>query len=410
MASLELDPASGRYRARFRYGGQEFKRSLRTKNERIAQAALGQVEEALRMLELGMTELPPDIDEGTFIVSGARSRKEKKQKSSIRTLDDLFRIYQKELPSGAKEERTLAGERLHFKHLLRHLKPKTKLSTIKASSIQRYVELRSKDRFRGRCISPDTIKKEITTLRLVWNWAKRQEYVQSLPPVDHVIYPKRDEKPPFMTMIEIKRVIDRGGLSAEQQSELWESLYLTREEVNRLLGHVAQQEKEPFVYPMFVLVAHTGMRRSELLRAKKSDFDFEGRTISVREKKRSRKHALSYRRVPMTALVSDVFAHFFAEQPTSDYALCSANQQQLSVDAADYHFEAALEGSLWQNVRGFHVFRHSFASNATTEGIDQRMIDTWMGHQTEEMRQRYRHLAPHHQLMAIDSVFRQNTE
>jgi hypothetical protein len=51
MASLELDPASGRYRVRFRYEGQAFKRSLRTKHQRVALATLGQVEETLRLLE-----------------------------------------------------------------------------------------------------------------------------------------------------------------------------------------------------------------------------------------------------------------------------------------------------------------------------------------------------------------------
>lgn len=101
MASLELDPFSGRYRVRFRYAGQEYKRSLRTQNRRVAAASLGQVEETLRMLEMGMTELPPDVDEGKFIVSGARIRKEKQQPSARQTLGDLFRIYQQELPQGA---------------------------------------------------------------------------------------------------------------------------------------------------------------------------------------------------------------------------------------------------------------------------------------------------------------------
>lgn len=405
MASLQLDPSSGRYRIRFYYAGQEFKRSLRTKHRRVAMAALGQVEETLRLLELGLTEIPEQAEPGGFIVSGGRQRREKLPRSPVQTLDDLFRIYQAELPSGAKEQRTLEGERLHFKHLLRHLKPKTRIAAIKANAIQRYVELRSKDQFRGRFISPDTIKKEITTLRLVWNWAKRQEYLSNDPPVDHVIYPKRDEKAPFMTMVEIQRILGRSNLSKQRESELWESLYLTRGEVDRLLDHVSNQELVPFVYPMFVLVAHTGMRRSELLRAEKSDFDFEGRTISVREKKRSRKHALSFRRVPMSELVGLVFKRFFVEQPDSNFALCRSGEAQLSIDTADYHFEAAIKESAWEPIRGFHVFRHSFASNAAAEGIDQRMVDEWMGHQTEEMRQRYRHLTPEHQQAAIDTIF-----
>jgi len=43
MASLELDPASGRFRVRFRYSGQSYKRSLRTKQRRVAMASLGQI-------------------------------------------------------------------------------------------------------------------------------------------------------------------------------------------------------------------------------------------------------------------------------------------------------------------------------------------------------------------------------
>jgi integrase len=39
------------------------------------------------------------------------------------------------------------------------------------------------------------------------------------------------------------------------------------------------------------------------------------------------------------------------------------------------------------------------------KGIDQRMIDAWMGHQTEEMRQRYRHLFPDQQQRALASLF-----
>ena len=37
--------------------------------------------------------------------------------------------------------------------------------------------------------------------------------------------------------------------------------------------------------------------------------------------------------------------------------------------------------------------------------IDQRIIDEWTGHQTEEMRKRYRHLFPHQQQTAIRLVF-----
>lgn len=405
MASLELDTASGRYRVRFRYSGQEFKRSLRTSHRSVATAGLGQVAETIRLLEMGMAELPPNVDPGVFIVSGARTRREQRPQSPVQTLAELFSVYEKELPQGAKEAKTLEGEAIHKRHLLRHLGSKSRVAAISLSHVQRYVELRSQDRFNGQQIGPCTIKKELSTLRLVWNWAKRQSYVETEPPVDKVVYPKTDEKPPYMTMAEIECILARGNDSAEMQEGLWESLYLTRPEIDELLETVRNSAKKPFIYPMFLLAAHTGMRRSELVRCEINDLDFANRTILVREKKRSRKFSLSFRRVPMSSVVERVFTQHFTDFPPSKYALTPERSMQLKERYATSCFRKVLDGGRWQNVKGFHVFRHSFASNAAIEGVDQRMIDEWMGHQTEEMRGRYRHLLLDRQREALESVY-----
>ena len=51
------------------------------------------------------------------------------------------------------------------------------------------------------------------------------------------------------------------------------------------------------------------------------------------------------------------------------------------------------------------MFRHSFCSNCAAKGIDQRLINAWVGHQTEEMVRRYRHLIPNQQQEAIRVVY-----
>jgi integrase len=53
---------------------------------------------------------------------------------------------------------------------------------------------------------------------------------------------------------------------------------------------------------------------------------------------------------------------------------------------------------------GFHTYRHSFASNLAAQGVDQRIIDEFMGHQTEAMRKRYRHLYPSNRRAAIETL------
>jgi hypothetical protein len=50
------------------------------------------------------------------------------------------------------------------------------------------------------------------------------------------------------------------------------------------------------------------------------------------------------------------------------------------------------------------VLWHPFASTCALKGVDQRILDSWMGHQTEAMR-RYSYLFPDQQKAAIRSVF-----
>ena len=56
-------------------------------------------------------------------------------------------------------------------------------------------------------------------------------------------------------------------------------------------------------------------------------------------------------------------------------------------------------------MRGLHVLRHSFISCLAAAGVDQRIIDDIVGHQSEEMRRRYRHLTPALKSQAVLTVF-----
>ena len=214
-------------------------------------------------------------------------------------------------------------------------------------------------------------------------------------PVADVEYPKPDEKQIFRTASEIELVISRGGLSDDEVAELWHGLYLTREEVGGLLTHVENTAKYPFIYPMYVIAAHTGARRSEILRTRIDDFDFRSMTVQIREKKKSRKRATTMRRVDMTRLLVTTMKKWFANHPGGQLAISRDGQSALTFDEAHHHFKNAIKGSKWEGrIRGFHVLRHSFCSNLAAAGVDQRIIDKFVGHTTEEMRNRYQHLAP----------------
>lgn len=412
---MEIDRASGRVRVRFRYNGIAYKRSLKTADRQEAAAVVGRIEETIRLLERGRLEMPPNADPGTFIFSDGK-RVSKVVAPRIRTLEALFTAYRDSLPVGAKEESTLVAENRHMKHLTRHLRPTSIVQTITLSQMQQYVRHRSNDQWRRKVIGPETIKKELTTFRFIWNWGVQHGHLTGSAPIKGIHLPKTDEKPSFMTWDEISESVGRGGLTADAERELWDCLFLRIDEIEALLTHVESTARHPFIHPMFVIVAHTGARRSEILRSEIEDFDFRTRTVRLREKKKSRTKNITFRRVPMTALLVAVMTRWLQDHPggrltfprsVSPLASQSpgAETTPMGGDLAAHYFEIALAGSKWEKVRGFHVFRHSFASNSAAAGVDQRVIDEWMGHQTDEMRRRYRHLYPEQNRRAIDSVF-----
>jgi integrase len=136
-------------------------------------------------------------------------------------------------------------------------------------------------------------------------------------------YPKTQEKPHFQTRAEIERQIARGGLADTEMRQLWDSLFLTRAEVEQLLEHVRHCPAQPFLYPMVCLAAHTGARRSELLRIRVDDVDFVSATVLLHEKKRARGRRTS-RRVPLSAFVQTVLRDWLAAHPGGQHLFCQA--------------------------------------------------------------------------------------
>jgi integrase len=166
---------------------------------------------------------------------------------------------------------------------------------------------------------------------------------------------------------------------------------------------------------MVAFAAYTGARRSEMLRALVIDVDLAGGTVTVREKKRVRGKR-STRTAPLTPRLAEALREWLAVRPDCPFLFCQAQRvtrsktrrdgpTAVTKDEAQDHFRRTVAGSKWQVLRGYHVLRHSFISALASEGVDQRVIDEVVGHQSEEQRKRYRHLYPGVMREAIARVF-----
>jgi integrase len=298
-------------------------------------------------------------------------------------LKNLIDAYFAALPVGNLEESTLEGMRIHERHLYRLLGEKQPVQAITTTMLQTYIAERSTEGgLRGRTVTPATIKKAIVTLRTAWNWGVQTGMVTGRFPGDGLKYPKAQEKPPFQTWAQIERQIKHGGLSEADEADLWDCLFLTMPEIRDLLTYVRSHCTKPFVETMFVFAAHTGARRSEMLRCKLRDIDFESANITIHERKRDHSKSTT-RRVPMSRDLRRALKSWLRDHPGGPLLFCEPPGPAedgdepgppipISHDMVHDHFKRTLAGSKWARMRGWHCLRHSFASNCAAKGIDQR--------------------------------------
>jgi integrase len=228
------------------------------------------------------------------------------------------------------------------------------------------------------------------TLRFVWNWGNRQGHIPTKFPEVGLVFPKERQPEPFRIYDQIQAILARGGIDKRKERELWDGLFLNPAEIAEVLVHVKRKTSARYLYSLLVTAAHTGARQSELFRARVEDIDFDAKLGLLREKKRSRDRE-TFRTVDMTPFVESVMRNYFAEvHPGGTYAFYSRANVMLTDGQTWKAFLMGVKRSKWHVLRGYHAFRHSFASNLAAAGVDQRVIDERMGHTTVEMQKRYR--------------------
>lgn len=430
MASIWPDSRTGTYLIKFHYGGRRFTRSCQTDKERQAATVKTLVEETISLLNTGRLVMPDDVsDAGTWIMSGGKlEHKPVLQSRSIASFDHICQKYMEDQRD--KAPATVAGETIHIRHLKRLLGEKTQLGSVTTDTLRRYVDSRLKEPTRrtsknprrkkskaptatAQLVTGATVKKELTTFRQIWDWARMSNIVRTPCPLldPHkprkwaVSLPKPAQSDDFMTWAEIEQRIERGGLSEFEKAQLWKWLFLDEKQVAELLDFVRETaHKQPFIHAMFAIAAYAGARRSEICNAKRDDFKFDENIVIIRERKRRKDLESSTRKVPLHPHLKAIMQTWFDVHPGGQYAVVPPvsmprRKARPALDAltreeAHHHFKQTLKKSKWSVIRGFHVLRHSFGAICTRIGVPMTMTAKWMGHSTQEMMALYQHLHP----------------
>jgi integrase len=399
------------FRVVFWYEGKRYQGAVKAKTDNDALQAKIRIERNLQLLQEGRLSYDPLTDDlFTLMLSDGRLNLPVKAGKRV-SFGDFLKDYQDNRPPD-KDASTIRTEDIHIKHLLRRLGDKTRLSDVPAK-LQQYINIRATDAGRsGNTLSQATIKKELGTLSSVWNgWGMACGLVAHPLTLKRLRYPKHDESAPFHTWAEIERKIARGQLTAKEQAELWDALFLTVPEIEQLLAHIKKAKgpfktgSYPFIHPMFAFCAYTGARRSEMIRSRIEDIDFDTDRVTLREKKKDRSKKFTTRTVPMAPQLRDVLKAWLMVHPGGPYTFCRTANEPITAQMAAHYWRWMLDNSKWKVLKGWHVLRHSFISNLASRGVAERIIMELAGHLNPDTTRRYAHLLPSTVQDAVGQMF-----
>jgi integrase len=171
--------------------------------------------------------------------------------------------------------------------------------------------------------------------------------------------------------------------------------YLLPEEEDKLRAVI--EKNCPERMPELDIAINTGMRRAEQYTADWTWVDFENRMLTVPRSKHGEKRRVYLNDVAVGALRTQwrfsegkgrIFAHLYQSNRTK---------------GAREWFERALLDAGITNFR-WHDLRHTFGSRLVAKGVDIYTVKELMGHKTISVTMRYAHLAPQHQLAAVQRL------
>lgn len=212
--------------------------------------------------------------------------------------------------------------------------------------------------------SPRTIQAIFTTVRTIWNQARRDRVVFEDSPTKQVKIPKFDNR---------------------------RQRFLTHDEAAALLEDL--QKRDFKVYRMAFLSLHTGLRAGEIFSLKWGHIDTERGLIRVSDGKSGKSRA-AY----MTGEVKEMFLRMNRGGPEDVVFPNSDGERFTEIPKT---FKSAVDtvglnkgmADRRQKVC-FHTLRHSFASWHVQGGTDLYTVKELLGHGTIAMTERYSHLSP----------------
>jgi integrase len=408
------------YYVRFRYAGRSFKRTLETDSRTAAEYKQRQIDTFLDGLKGGHETVPNGIEPGPFIVSLGTNQIP--QTSNLDMIDSMRQPTATKIVSVIKpylRYRSRSNSPDYVKTQQYHLgkfgcyldsESIASLTNVTKSIIEDFIFDHLEEN------KASTKRGYRASIIPFFKWLKDQELIASNPAKKLPTIAMDAEQLEFWSSDQIENYARKHNLDDRSIRDQWRRVYYTMEQVHEIIQTVCVRAYHPTICLLHAIPAYTGCRRGEALKLLHSDINFAEGFITFRSKKQSRTQRVTKRRVPIMPELRNLLDKYLPLINRDCEGLGSSELVlrhpdtglQVNPDQSYRLFDNPLRGThievpespRWYKLR-FHTYRHSFISNLACAATDQRFIDKWVGHTTEAMRQRYRHLFPNMQHDAI---------
>lgn len=381
------------YRLNFCINGKQYRRYYIPERQ-MAYAIQSEINSLVMQYRYGFVSPQPGVSLADFIFETIMQKHAPVQETmedapdQIFYLSQLLKDYESYLTPPCKSLNTCKMEIIHINHLRKFLENDYHrdplLEEVSVSFFKQYKQFRYRQ---GVC--SDTVNKELATFQYIFQGAVTEGLI-----TQNVLKDVKRDKTKFScdrfrTHSDVAEFLSTETYSEKEKRDFLRFRYFKPKEIQELL---ILAENKP-LYPILAVYAYTGIRRSELINLEWADVDFKSNVIAVGSNKQSMKRQRVKRSIQMHLKLADILKMQKYLTGKFRWVFAKENGNQLSVNYLREALKSLVKDTKFEGI-GYHAFRHSLASNLAAEGVDQRIIDAIMGHQTKEMRQRYQHLFP----------------
>lgn len=401
MASIYKHPKSGILHVSFRYEGIQYGKSLRTRDKRKAEnlskatqravEALksGRDKEGLKLIRRGfkvVNVIFPTAEVKRYIEEGERIPA---------TLRELHDRWIEHLKNEGRADTTVDSAKHRLVHFLRHFGDDFRIDHLTKQDLDQYVGQRRKVN-----IAEYTIGREILLLKNIINKAVEFEWLAANP-VKAWPKLKAESRKEFLPKEHVEELIATAKLTDEELEDLRSRMLLAASDTAELV--TLADEKLPELALPIALVAVTGIRRGEMVSAKRTDVSRKKWTLTVASDKGSRKRKQVRRTIEIHQSVIPLLKQHLSKLKASDKLLfpvfgkIGGRKREDDKDLPARRDRAArlliklVANTPWTMLKGWHTLRHSAISIYLDQGYTFDQIAKWTGHVDPETQKLYTH-------------------